>query len=309
MIRYSKKYNKYLKKCNLIVKQIGGINSLNLIKKEDDPLAIYLIDGKEYIYYDYTENEGYYFENIEEEKSLYLTHTDLLKVHLIKKTNPKINGLELYNKPIPIIDPNINVIINEQEQKILSFNNQIQGHINNIKNNIMNGELYTNKLGLTNKYDFYSDPCFKSRIRFENVKQFIDICKLIGTGSQSFVTFRSEKITADQLDTILNNGIGPDIYRKYPIPFSTSFNFEFCENWFDNILIYVITVPKNSYYLILYDNKNNYEQNQYEITLPSGVLVVNNMKKYILKNRKFLILFVDYIFDDNEELFNSINTC
>jgi len=88
-----------------------------------------------------------------------------------------------------------------------------------------------------------------------------------------------------------------ELIEHYPSMISTTWKLDFALNWNEKFCcFYVIKVPKDSDYLILYDSfEKKYKMNtEHEITLNPGTLTITDIKYLQHNNNSRIIFFAEY---------------
>lgn len=124
--------------------------------------------------------------------------------------------------------------------------------------NAIHTDLFVNKYKLTlnNEIELYN---------YNDTLNFNYYCSLLPKSACQFYVFRKQRLSSTYNPGIQFNSKKEE---RYLLPFSTSSSYEFVYKWngINNGLILIINVPSDTNYMV------SYNQSQYEITLPVGIL-------------------------------------
>lgn len=172
---------------------------------------------------------------------------------------------QLDGKYISCYIKNINMIkpINKfYSNKILDLSNLIESNYVNINKQIEE----IKKINGLFEFQNNIQDCmflFKNGVNNKNIILFNNFSKKLPRLDNDFYVFRKQRLSEYYNPFKQFNECD---FENYILPFSTSLSYNFVKKWSTPGLILIIKVPKNSNYMVLYD------QIQKEITLGPGKL-------------------------------------
>jgi len=195
------------------------------------------------------------------------------------------------------------------KEKILSYS---EPHMQNLKD--LWKQIYDDKAFYQNLYKltedikysklmvkFGKDGCIlkEDSNKIQKIEEGANLIRSIPYRmSEDFYVYRtsnpsSSYNTSEKISSVMKG----ELVEHYPSLISTTWDINFALGWdYSYCCLYVIKVPKDSDYLILYDSfKKIYNMNtEHEITLNPGILTITDIKYLKHNNLSKVIFFAEY---------------